>query len=221
MRVTVVLLWFFVSSAQLHRGDAQLAVADMQLPNKVERSVADQTHHGHELDLIQSQIDELKKQNEALKGRVDSTELTVEALRKEYTNIPKVAFTFASGLNGYFGPLSNEATLIFRKQITNIGNAYNPLTGVFTAPLGGVYYFRFNLVGSSESRRLAVTLMKNEERIFDVSELPKGSNQYAVGGATLLLQKGDHVYVNLRSDSQITDDSDNHCAFSGFLLFAV
>ncbi|XP_017581274.1 complement C1q-like protein 3 [Pygocentrus nattereri] len=215
MRATLVLLWFFVSCVQLLRGDDQLAVEDQTCFFRELKDMVKQ------LKYSQSQIDELKKQNAALKGRVDSTELTVEALRKESTNIPKVAFSFASGLNGYFGPLSVESTLIFRKQITNIGNAYNPLTGVFTAPLRGIYYFRFNVVGSSKSSRLAVSLMKNEERIFDVSKLPQGSNQYAVGGATLLLQPGDHVYVNLRSDSQITDDNNNHCAFSGFVLFAV
>ena len=52
-----------------------------------------------------------------------------------------------------------------------------------------------------------------------MAEFPKGTYEYAVGGATLLLQKGDHVYVKLRSNSQISDNSDNHCTFSGFLLF--
>ena len=66
---------------------------------------------------------------------------------------------------------------------------------------------------------LGVCLYKNHEKILDVTEYPKGSYEYAVGGATLLLQQGDHVYVALRSSSQIYDNSDNHCTFSGFLLF--
>uniref|UniRef100_A0AAR2LSB0 C1q domain-containing protein n=1 Tax=Pygocentrus nattereri TaxID=42514 RepID=A0AAR2LSB0_PYGNA len=83
----------------------------------------------------------------------------------------------------------------------------SPSAGVFTAPLRGVYYFRFNLVDSSRSHMLAVCLYKNHKKVFDVSKYPQGTNEYAVGGAALLLEKGDQV--------------DNLCSFSGFLLFAM
>ncbi|XP_036451276.1 complement C1q-like protein 3 [Colossoma macropomum] len=172
------------------------------------------------LEFYQSQIEELKKQNTALEGRVVSTEVGVEALREDNSCRRKVAFSFASGLNDSLGPLSTDTILVFSKKITNVGNAYSKITGVFTAPLRGVYYFRFNVLGYSSSYRLAVCLYKNEEKILDVTEFPKGQYEYAVGGATLLLQEGDQVYVKLRSNSQIIDNIDNHCTFSGFLLFA-
>ncbi|KAL7846358.1 hypothetical protein SRHO_G00213380 [Serrasalmus rhombeus] len=227
MRVSVVLLWFFLSCVQLQRADDQLAAGDVQPPNEslTEKSKPDQTsvqpEVWTELRELRDTVEELKKQNAALEGRLVSAELGVEALREENANRPKVAFSFASGLNGNLGPHSTDAILVFSKEITNIGNAFSPITGVFSAPLRGVYYFRFNLVGSSKSHMLAVCLYKNHEKIFDVSKYPQGTNEYAVGGATLLLEKGDQVYVKLRSDSQITDDNNNHCSFSGFLLFAM
>uniref|UniRef100_A0A3B4D8P5 C1q domain-containing protein n=1 Tax=Pygocentrus nattereri TaxID=42514 RepID=A0A3B4D8P5_PYGNA len=136
-------------------------------------------------------------------------------------NMEKVAFSYASGLNGDFGPHSSNVTLVFHKKITDVGKAFSPITGVFTAPLEGVYYFRFNLLGCSSSHRLAVCLYKNEMKILDVTKHPKGEYTYAIGGVTLLLQKGDHVYIKLREQSQVFDNSDNHCTFSGFLLFSI
>ncbi|KAL6472156.1 hypothetical protein MHYP_G00183440 [Metynnis hypsauchen] len=174
-----------------------------------------------QLKFSQSQIEELKQKNAALEGRVVSTEVGVEALREENANGPKVAFSFASGLNGHLGPFNVDTTLVFSKEITNTGHAFSPITGVFTAPLRGVYYFRFNVLGQSSSHRLVVGLFKNQDRILYVTEFPQGSNEYAVGGAALLLQKGDQVYVKLSSHSQIFDNSNNHCTFSGFLLFPV
>ncbi|KAL7846385.1 hypothetical protein SRHO_G00213650 [Serrasalmus rhombeus] len=238
MRVSAVLLWFFMSRVQLQRADDQLAVRDVQLLHNshVERSEPDQTNvqpdvwtelrdmvveHRELLKFYQSQIEELKKQNAALEGRVVSTELGVEALREEKSSRPRVAFSFASGLTDILGPLHTDAILVFRKKITNIGKAYSKITGVFTAPLRGVYYFRFNVLGHSNSHRLAVYLYKNHEKISDVTEFPEGTYEYAVGGATLLLQKGDQVYVKLGNESQIYDNSDNHCTFSGFLVFAM
>ncbi|KAL7848447.1 hypothetical protein AOLI_G00231650 [Acnodon oligacanthus] len=174
-----------------------------------------------QLQFSQSQIEELKQKNAALEGRVVSTEVGVEALREENANRPKVAFSFASGLNGHLGPFNVDTTLVFSKEITNVGKAFSPITGVFTAPLRGVYYFRFNLFGNSASHWVAVYLFKNQENILYVSERPDGVNEYISSGATLLLEKGDLVYIKLNSGCQIFDNSDNHCTFSGFLLFPV
>ncbi|XP_036451791.1 complement C1q-like protein 3 [Colossoma macropomum] len=213
MRVSVILLWFCLSSVQLQRADDQLIMGDVQLLHNshVERSKPDQTNV--QPDVWTELRDMVVEQRELLKFYQNQ----IEKLKKENTD--RVAFSFASGLNGNHGPLPKDSILVFRKQITNIGNAFSKITGVFTAPLRGVYYFRFNVLGSSRSHRLAVCLFKNKEKILDVAEYPKGQYEYAVGGATLLLQKGDQVYVLLRSNSQISDNSDNHCNFSGFLLF--
>ncbi|KAL6472162.1 hypothetical protein MHYP_G00183500 [Metynnis hypsauchen] len=174
-----------------------LCLSSVQL-QRVDDQLVVGDEQDEQIELNQNQIEELKKQNE---------------------DTAKVAFTYASGLNGNFGPHSSDVTVVFRKKIMAVGNSYSTVTGVFTAPISGVYYFRFNLLGSSSSHRLAVCLYKNEEKILDVTKHPRGQYEYAVGGAALLLKKGDHVYVKLRSQSQIVDNSDNHCTFSGFLLF--
>ncbi|XP_036451347.1 complement C1q-like protein 2 [Colossoma macropomum] len=210
MRVSVVLLWFCLSCVQLQRADDQLTVGDEQ---GEQLEVGDEQEE--QIEFTQSQIEELKKQNTVAEGSADS----VEATGEENSIRRKVAFSYALGLNGNLGPHSNGVIVPFRRRITDVGKTYNTVTGVFTAPFRGVYYFRFNLRGSSFFYSLAVCLYKNRQKILDVTKSPRGWYKYAVGGSTLLLRKGDHVYVVLRSGSQIHDNSDNHCTFTGFLLF--
>ncbi|XP_037403524.1 complement C1q subcomponent subunit C-like [Pygocentrus nattereri] len=203
MRVSVVLLLLCLSSVHLHRAVDQLVVGDEQT------------------EFTQSQIEELKKQYAGLEGSVDSTELSAEEPGEENSRRRKVAFSYASGLKGSLGPCNSNVIVPFHKKITDVGNAFNSVTGVFTAPRRGVYYFRFNLHGSSFFYSLAACLYKNHEKILDVTKSPRGWYKYVVGGATLLLRKGDHVYVKLKRRSQIHDDNGNHCTFSGFLLFSM
>uniref|UniRef100_A0A3B4EDC1 C1q domain-containing protein n=1 Tax=Pygocentrus nattereri TaxID=42514 RepID=A0A3B4EDC1_PYGNA len=136
-----------------------------------------------------------------------------------FADTAKVAFSYASGLNGVLKAQSSGFILVFRKKITDVGKTYNTITGVFTAPRRGVYYFRFNLLGCSSSNGVFVSLNKNKEQILYVTEKPRGSCETASGGATLLLRKGDHVYVVLNRNSEIFDNKNNYCTFSGFLLF--
>ncbi|XP_036417923.1 cerebellin-3-like [Colossoma macropomum] len=201
----------------------QLTSAQCQLQfsqGQIEELKKENTAMNKRLLATENQVEELKQLNAALEGRVVSTEVGVEALREENANRPKVAFSSASGLNGYLGPGVNTI-LVFSKEITNIGNAFSPITGVFTAPLRGVYYFRFNVFSNSASHWMCVHLFKNQEKILYVSERPDGVNEYISSGATLLLEKGDLVYIKLLAECQIFDNVDNHCNFSGFLLFPV
>ncbi|KAI4902022.1 hypothetical protein NFI96_023143, partial [Prochilodus magdalenae] len=131
------------------------------------------------------------KEDKALTTRLLASEMEVQELKWVDSDRPKVAFSFASGLNNHHGPLSVDSILVFSREITNVGKAFSPVTGVFTAPLRGVYYFRFNILGNGKSYRLAVCLFRNHEKILDVTDYPDGSNEYAIAGITLLLEKAD------------------------------
>ncbi|KAL7846374.1 hypothetical protein SRHO_G00213540 [Serrasalmus rhombeus] len=111
MRVSVVLLLLCLSSVHLYRVVDQPVVGDEQT------------------EFTQSQIEELKKQDTGLEGSVDSTELSAEEPGEENSNTAKVAFSYASGLKGNFGPHSSDVTVVFRKKITDVGKAFSPITG--------------------------------------------------------------------------------------------
>ncbi|KAI4881181.1 hypothetical protein NFI96_026238 [Prochilodus magdalenae] len=197
MKVSVVLIWLCLSSVQPQRLDDQLAVE-----NNIHSDV----------------WTELRNMVVKLKMLLQSSGNQTEGMMQLNPGRPKVAFSFASGLHGYFGPVKSDTTLVFRKQITNVGNAYNVITGVFTAPVGGVYYFSFNLLGKSHKYWTSVRLFKNHEKVIESSTPPNWSHQYTVGGVTLQLKKGDHVYLKLLTECEIYDDGNNHSTFSGFLI---
>ena len=51
--------------------------------------------------------------------------------------------------------------LIFEDILVNSGNAYNPTTGVFQAPLNGIYEFSFSCYHDFKSPKNVVEVMKN------------------------------------------------------------
>uniref|UniRef100_A0A8B9KFF2 C1q domain-containing protein n=1 Tax=Astyanax mexicanus TaxID=7994 RepID=A0A8B9KFF2_ASTMX len=244
MRVSVVLLLFSISCAELQRGDDQPAPEDVQprlnrIQNQshVERPelLTDQTtsqpdvwtelrelrdmvvEQRVKLQYSERQIEELKKENAETLLFICSSQYD----HSKITYTPKVAFSFGSGLSNTHGPFNVDTMLVFRKEFINIGNAYSPNTGVFTAPLRGVYFFRLNVLGSSSTSWTGGVFFKNQEQIFYLSEYPiDGINEYASNAVSLLLEKGDLVYVKLLAGRHIRDNIlDNYCTFNGFLLF--
>ncbi|CAB1334452.1 unnamed protein product, partial [Coregonus sp. 'balchen'] len=145
------------------------------------------------------------RENDITEQGHSQIESQVEKQKTEY--IPKVAF-FAglSETGGFLGPFNTETSLVYTNVITNIGQAYSPVTGVFAAPVRGVYYFRFSGMDATTSQYMDFCLFKNDQGIMWNGQYNK-------------LEEGDLVYMCLPSGYRIYDDSNKHSSFSGFLLY--
>ncbi|XP_049424551.1 collagen alpha-2(VIII) chain-like isoform X12 [Epinephelus fuscoguttatus] len=140
----------------------------------------------------------------------------LELRNKERT---KVIFSAATGAGGkHIGPFNTNKTLIYRTVITNIGDAYSPHTGIFVAPVAGVYYFTiFFHAGGHE--RAGLLLYKNNQLMIVTGDHRTEADTADNGGnaAFLQLQPGDHVYVVLAANSHVWG-TNHHTTFSGFLV---
>uniref|UniRef100_A0A3B3UX49 C1q domain-containing protein n=1 Tax=Poecilia latipinna TaxID=48699 RepID=A0A3B3UX49_9TELE len=122
---------------------------------------------------------------------------------------------------GNFGPFNTHTTLVFRHVVTNVGNAYNPHTGLFTAPVRGAYHFEFYIYGHGSSNPTSAVLVKNREQIFTAWTTQPEGGQKTSNGVTLLLNVGDVVFLRMWANSRIHDNPDRHNTFSGHLLFTM
>ncbi|KAI1901321.1 hypothetical protein AGOR_G00033100 [Albula goreensis] len=223
----------------------ELAVTKSELGSTKTELAAAKTELGSveaRLQTSEGQVAELQRENEAqavdlsaMENRLNSTELqlqehktvmeelksTVEELKRHIAERPKVAFSAALTNAGNVGPVNTDTTLVYTKVFTNIGNHYNPATGIFTAPVRGVYYFRFNSYGSGSSIFIGSALYKNGQRI--VSGLDHQTSidkeDSSSSAAVLQLEERDQVYMLLLSGFIVYDDFHNRSTFSGFLLF--
>ncbi|XP_026213335.1 complement C1q-like protein 2 [Anabas testudineus] len=161
----------------------------------------------------------LRDPNTDSKGKIEELVAEVEKQRAEIDQLKqqlqgqKVAFSacLAEG-EGTIRPFNPDAALIFKRVVTNAGNSYDPTTGVFTAPVRGVYHFHWHIGQCGEpSPASGAVLFRNSDHVF--SELPVGSSS---NGVNLLLEAKDAVFLRLWKDSR-----GQSATFSGHLLFLV
>uniref|UniRef100_A0A671VV81 Complement C1q-like protein 4 n=1 Tax=Sparus aurata TaxID=8175 RepID=A0A671VV81_SPAAU len=135
-----------------------------------------------------------------------------------HTGKTKVAFSALIEKGGAYGPFNTDVTLAFNKVFTNIGDAYKSCTGIFTAPVTGVYYFTFFYHAGGKHASL-LRLFKNSEMIVRSSDHQTGSDTADNGGnaVVLQLQQGDQVYVRMPANHHVWA-AENHTSFSGFQI---
>ncbi|BFZ19664.1 hypothetical protein BsWGS_22704 [Bradybaena similaris] len=127
-----------------------------------------------------------------------------------------VAFTAA---------LTEETTInrgkgvIYTNAITNIGKGYDTTTGIFTAPLDGLYGFHIHLHTSWNSEAW-LALFHNEENVVTAHGYNYQGSVSAGNFALLTLKAGDRVQVKaIITRSGVSWEADNRgSTFSGYLI---
>ncbi|XP_035864700.1 bromodomain-containing protein DDB_G0280777-like [Sander lucioperca] len=174
---------------------------------------------------LKTEVDKLKQQQleqaAQQKTEVDKLKTEVDKL-KQQLQVRQVAFSASLVVAGIsrIGPVPSETTLIYKYVPTNIGNAYNSNSGVFTAPVRGAYHFEWHFNGDT-SQGSAGWLVKKSEKVFAVFEQQGTGFMSASNGVTLLLEVGDVVFVRLTAGSVVFDNFNHHTTFSGHLLFTM
>ncbi|XP_036421230.1 cerebellin-2-like [Colossoma macropomum] len=167
----------------------------------------------------------------ASKQDLHSVEQQVDGLKTKGDE-PKVSFsaTLSNLESGQkFIGWNDVFNLPYINAFTNIGNAYCPSSGIFTAPVKGVYFFSFTVFNTYDNSSSAsqvgtgVALLKNGVHVLSVTDNPPGTDteDTGAGSACLLLNKGDEVYLRLWENCRVYTDGNKRNTFSGHLVFAM
>ena len=103
----------------------------------------------------------------------------------------------------------------------NEGGAFNLVTGIFTAPVPGIYHFQLSAVKDPNVRLMWIYLQVNGENIGRaLSQVPATGNFDHVSlSSSLRLKAGDRVnLVNAGNGGVLYDDSEHQTHFSGWLV---
>ncbi|XP_051989954.1 cerebellin-2-like [Xyrauchen texanus] len=183
------------------------------------------------MKLMENEIEQLREENKAqikdmktFYGITNDTKIKMDELIKQ-NEASKVAFS-ASLLDSSgpqsVGPFQNGLyTLIYKHIFLNTGNAYNPNTGIFTAPIRGVYAFTvFSKAYGNREKAVTAGLFKNNQHIISTHAYQQSGFISSSNGVSLLLEVGEEIKVNLYAGQWIFDNGEHHhSTFSGHLLF--
>ncbi|XP_054914625.1 uncharacterized protein LOC129378340 [Poeciliopsis prolifica] len=165
----------------------------------------------HEKSALGSNIEilnkELKMQN-----------LTVNHLLNQIGVMNKVAFsaTIIESVDSFTGPHvpGTSNVLKFDRVFTNVGNAYNKQTGVFTAPVSGIYHFSFMTFGYSSHTSGAILVKNGRYQVSTWEFTGPDASDTTSNSVILEMTTGDCVSVILWHGGKIHTG-----VFSGFLVF--
>ncbi|XP_051521676.1 complement C1q-like protein 2 [Myxocyprinus asiaticus] len=170
------------------------------------------------LKATETRLVALETSLQELMTRLAISEGQIEQLKRVNRDKPKVAFSAAVGGHGYIGPFNTHTTLVYKNVFINIGGAYNNATGIFTAPVKGVYYFSI-FYHCAVQHATTLSMYRNGQLAATThNDAGEGVQENGGIGLTLLLERGEHVYIVLGANTWIWDGVNINTVFTGFLL---
>lgn len=158
-----------------------------------------------ELEKIQDQIRRARKKQD----KKNLLHRQIEAAKKELATLAdgeqrpdeerKVVFT-ATVSPPTLTNLGAGQTIIFDKVITNIGNAYDNITGVFTAPVKGVYIFDMALMTDPGDHQYLELVQNGQNILFNYGHALGGNHLVSsTRTVSVELSKGTKVWMRTQN----------------------
>ncbi|OWF53199.1 heavy metal-binding protein HIP-like [Mizuhopecten yessoensis] len=168
-------------------------------------------------DSLESRLEKMEQQFIQMKSELQTTRDDLEATRSQLRDYQaKVEETrtemavmgrsrrvmygqktaFSAQMRPSIDHLVIHQTIVFESVVLNEGGAYDNLTGVFTCPVEGVYYFSVSIMSWTDED-IETVLVVNGGRV--VSNYAAGQQHFNVGSSSVVvrLKVGDKVWVHV------------------------
>uniref|UniRef100_K1PZ52 Heavy metal-binding protein HIP n=1 Tax=Magallana gigas TaxID=29159 RepID=K1PZ52_MAGGI len=136
-----------------------------------------------------------------------------------YENVRcKDPIAFQSSLTKTLQNLKNQETVIFDKVSLNEGNAYDNSSGIFTAPLDGIYSFTWTVL-TKYGKYFLTEIVLNGKKVVSNHTDGRGhdGNPMSTSHANIKMKKGDKVWIRTLGTDGLFAIA-NWCFFSGSKL---
>ncbi|KAL4218555.1 hypothetical protein ACF0H5_023289 [Mactra antiquata] len=168
----------------------------------------------NELGTYKEAQDSLKDNMAGLSGRIDQIRADIsENKNQDGTTVVFNVYSYADQT------LTSSQPVIFDRILQNQGNGYDKSTGIFTAPVGGIYQFNANLCANKD-KELEYAIFVSGVKIVK-GEFRASSNSVDLKctsfSAASLVSKGEKVSVRGYTASLDTQ-GDDPLSFSGALI---
>ncbi|KAL4222583.1 Complement C1q-like protein 2 [Mactra antiquata] len=167
------------------------------------------------LDELNDKVVELQQENQALKHHIQRSTAKRQALESFF---PATEVGFSARVSQHVKNLTAHQPIKFGNVITNIGNYYNPTSGMFFVPVTGTYLFYVNIL-SEANNNIETELVQDGSSL---AEIYSGAGKFHGAGSNFVIAnvtKGKNVWVKVHA--AYSTDMSVHCCwstFSGYLL---
>ncbi|XP_053400795.1 multimerin-2-like [Mercenaria mercenaria] len=175
--------------------------------------------HNQKFDTNQSTNDDnIEDQRSKEMENTQPKEIMPEKIQKRlFPADGRVAFTAGVSVPDLVN-LGVHHTVIFDKVISNFGSAYHPHSGIFLAPVKGVYVFSVNLmVNSRHAQYLQIVVDGTLITDMYAGALGVDDSISTMRQWIIEVNKGSEVWIRTSGQGEVHGHM--HSGFSGFLLF--
>jgi len=157
-----------------------------------------------------------------LKSSVDKERTrTVNNINQISADIANSQVAFSARTSKIYENLEPWQTIVFGRIITNKGNCYSKDTGIFTAPIQGMYVFFVHILGSKKSNEISVK-KNNDTVVWLFSSSSSSTHGNDANMVVVELDKGDEIKVVKHGPYGQEPFYVHHVwsTFSGYMLFS-
>jgi len=194
-------------NARMDKENSERSAEDKALSDRIDKEIKDRQDA---MSGLESRMNEMNDNRGAELEELKTRLLKENAFLKMLASKPMSVCFDAYRTKAYDG--GGEENLTFQGCSVNTGGGMDPETGIFTAPIGGLYMFVFHVATHDNKKALLSIRLNGEEvaSVFDQNHKDNHKNSMAGTNILLNVKAGDEVVVYAYTGTWLADFAMNH-----------